>query len=96
MGLTFTRFDIRGEIASGGMGVILRAFHRPSKKVCALKVLFSDESNKTVFARFRREAKVLDHLDHPNIVKIIEHGCENNDPFLAMELRLGVSRLDTR
>jgi predicted Ser/Thr protein kinase len=89
MGLTFTRFDIRGEIASGGMGVILRAFHRPSKKICALKVLFSDESNQTVFARFRREAKVLGHLDHPNIVKIIEHGCENNDPFLAMEFIIG-------
>lgn len=89
MGMKFTRFDILGEIASGAMGVILRAWHIPSKKVCALKVLFDDELDKTVFARFRREAKVLARLDHPNIVKIIEHGYENDDPFLAMEFIVG-------
>ncbi|MDF1663482.1 MAG: serine/threonine-protein kinase, partial [Planctomycetota bacterium] len=94
MGMKFTRFDILGEIASGAMGVILRAWHIPSKKVCALKVLFDDELDKTVFARFRREAKVLARLEHPNIVKIIEHGYENDDPFLAMEFIVGKNLKD--
>jgi predicted Ser/Thr protein kinase len=89
MGMTFTGFNILGEIGSGAMGVVLRAWHIPSKKVCALKVLFEDETDKTIFARLRREAKVLQQLDHPHIVKIIEHGYENNAPYLAMEFVIG-------
>lgn len=89
MGIQFTRFRILGEIASGAMGVILRAFHLPSRKVVALKILFEDETDETVFARFRREAKVLERLSHPHIVQVIDHGYENNDPYLAMEFILG-------
>lgn len=89
MGLKIPNYKIVGEIASGGMGVVLRAFHEKLQKEVALKVLFKDEDNETVVKRFRQEARTLARLDHPNIVTVEEYGYVNEDPFLTMEFVIG-------
>ena len=85
MGLSFPRFRIERELASGGMGVIFKAHDKQEDQKVALKVLFRDEKDEIVVGRFRREARVASKLSHPNIVRVIESGEENGDPYLAME-----------
>ena len=41
--------------------------------------------------RFRREAKALAKLNHPNIVKVLDYGEYQNAPYLVMEYIDGVT-----
>ena len=64
------------EIGTGGMGIIYKAHSiRDKTDTAAIKVLkpelFKDETSRK---RFKQEAAIIDKLDHPNIIKIIERG----------------------
>jgi len=74
-------------IGSGGMGRVYRAAHddRPDEEL-ALKLLsplLVDHDKAR--SRFDREARALVHLDHPGLVKVIDHGLVDGMPYLAME-----------
>jgi len=84
-------FELIEKIGTGGMGTIFKACNILNKTdFVAIKVLkpelFNDEKNRK---RFKREAVIIDQLDHPNIVKVIERGISGNDVFMAMELLEG-------
>ncbi len=84
-------FELLDEIGSGGMGTIYKAMNMINKKeIVAIKILknelFNDEKNRK---RFKQEAVIIDQLDHPNIVKIIERGISNNNLYMIMELLEG-------
>ncbi|MGE5342924.1 MAG: two-component regulator propeller domain-containing protein [Candidatus Omnitrophota bacterium] len=84
-------FRLMDKIGSGGMGTVYKARNMMDKsKVVAVKVLkeemFSDENS---VKRFKQEASIIDQLDHPNIIKIIERGQSKNNLFIAMELLQG-------
>lgn len=81
------RFRLMDKIASGGMGTIFKAHSIHDKSdFAAIKVLrdelFSDTTNKK---RFKREAAIIDKLEHPNIIKIFERGESKQTLFIAME-----------
>jgi len=81
------RFRLMDKIASGGMGTIFKAHSIHDKSdFAAVKVLrdelFSDTTNKK---RFKREAAIIDKLEHPNIIKIFERGESKQTLFIAME-----------
>lgn len=81
----FQRYEIKGEINKGGMGVVYRAYDSLLKKEVALKVMLSEE--KAVSRdRFDREARVLSALAHPNIPRISDYGVSDGKPFIAMDL----------
>jgi ligand-binding sensor domain-containing protein/tRNA A-37 threonylcarbamoyl transferase component Bud32 len=74
-------------IGSGGMGTIYKAQNMLDKsQTVALKVLkeelFKDETNRK---RFKHEAAIIDQLDHPHIVSVIERGESRQNLFIAME-----------
>jgi len=84
-------FKILETIGSGGMGTIYKAKSLLEKsKIVALKVLredmFADENSRK---RFKHEAAIIDQLDHPNIVKVIERGEVKQNLFMAMEYLQG-------
>jgi streptogramin lyase len=84
-------FELLDEIGSGGMGTIYKASNMINKKeIVAIKVLknelFNDEKNRK---RFKQEAIIIDQLDHPNIVKIIERGISGDNLYMVMELLEG-------
>ena len=85
-GQRFNRYDLLAEINRGGMGVVLRAKHVELGSLVALKLLASQDPGPEATGRFRREAKVLAQLKHPNVVGISDLGEDNGIHFLAMEL----------
>ena len=78
------RFTIDGEACAGGMGTIYRAIDAHTGERVAVKVL--RRSRAADARRFEREALALRALDHPRIVRYLDHGAtEDGDPFLVME-----------
>jgi serine/threonine-protein kinase len=81
------RYMLLAKIGDGGMGSVYRVEHVRMGKVMALKILRQDIARKrSVVDRFRREAKVLSKVDHPNAIAIFDCGAtENGLLYLAME-----------
>jgi len=81
------RYQILGKLGTGGMATVYRAKRRADGLVAALKVPQERFANEPRFLRrLHREAEVLKRLNHPNIVKVYEHGQAGSTHFLALEL----------
>jgi len=80
-------YEILTPLGSGGMGEVYRATDTRLGRDVALKVLPAEVGHDPErLARFRREAKALAQLDHPNIVTIYSvEECEGVN-FLTMQL----------
>jgi serine/threonine-protein kinase len=87
-GLTGTRlgpFRILDPIGRGGMAMVYLAYQPDMDRLVALKVLFDHIAQDSVAVeRFKREARVIASLEHPNIVPIYDFGQENEILYLAM------------
>lgn len=84
-------YAIQSPLGAGGMGEVYRATDTRLGRDVALKVLPAQMAHDAErLGRFRREAKTLAQLDHPNIVTI--HSVEEADGvhFLTMQLVEGV------
>jgi len=80
-------YTITALIGSGGMGEVYRAHDTKLKRDVAIKVLplaFGNDLER--LARFRREARVLASLNHPNIASI--HSLEDSDGIHALVMEL--------
>ncbi|MCB1227177.1 MAG: serine/threonine protein kinase, partial [Verrucomicrobiales bacterium] len=68
-------YQITGIIGRGGMGAVYRAIQTSLDRQVAVKVLPPEVGADPEFeARFRREAKAMAKLNHPNIVQIYDFG----------------------
>src|SRR6187401_1094043 len=89
---TFGRNRVIRELARGGMGVVYEAIDETVNRRVAVKALnVSYESSPDLIARFRREASILASLNHPNIVRLLDHGDEDGRPFVVMNFLDGVT-----
>lgn len=90
--LKLGHFEIRDEIARGGMGVVYRGWHDELKREVAVKCIraggFADEA---MVQRFRREAQTVASLNHDGIVPIYEVGNEQGLYYFVMPLIEGDS-----
>lgn len=93
------RYMIKHKIAQGGMGAIYQVVdtHQPSA-VWALKEMsvadFSEDEQREAVGDFHREADLLQKLNHPNLVKVIERFSQSGKEYLVMEYIEG-DTLDT-
>ena len=80
-------YEVTAKIGEGGMGEVYQARDTTLDRDVALKVLpeaFTADPDR--LARFRREAKVLASLNHPNIGAI--YGLESSGDIQALVLEL--------
>ena len=92
IGTTVSHYRITGKLGSGGMGDVYEAEDTELRRRVALKVLPEHlASDPERLERFKREARAVASLNHPNIVTL--HSVEEADGhhFLTMELVDGKS-----
>lgn len=91
----FGRYEIRGFLGMGGMGIVYRAWDTEHQRDVALKVVRgAGIGDQIIHERFRREVDVLRQLQspgHPSIVTCLDASGEPPRPFIAMELIEGRS-----
>ena len=90
IGQTLAHYKILEKIGSGGMGEVYLAEDTKLDRKVALKVLPPEMAeSEERRARFKREAKAIAALNHPNIVTV--HSVEEADGvhFITMELVQG-------
>jgi eukaryotic-like serine/threonine-protein kinase len=74
------------ELGRGGMGVVSLALRVRDDLPVALKsVIPAAAGSRDNVERFLREARILQHLDHPHIVSFLEMGEADSQLFFAME-----------
>lgn len=84
--------EIEEKIGQGGMGVVYRARQTYLDRLVAVKVLDTTSGHNAEFQqRFRREAKILASLSHPNIVACYQAGITTEgNCYLVMEYVDGI------
>ena len=84
-------YQLLGEIARGGMGVILKGHDTDLGRDIAVKVLDGELAKKpAVVQRFVEEAQIGGQLQHPGIVPVYELGLMGGDvPYFTMKLVKG-------
>lgn len=75
-------------LGRGGTAVVFQATHTDSGRSCALKVVRRTEDRPSL-DRFEREARVLQSLQHPNIVRVFDWERHDDVGWMAMELADG-------
>ncbi len=87
IGQSFGRYQIVEQIGAGGMGIVYRATDTLLDRGAALKLLpetFVHDAER--MSRFRREARLLASLNHPNIA--IVYGLEDSGDACAIAMEL--------
>jgi serine/threonine-protein kinase len=92
------QYDVLHVIGQGGMGKVYDATAPDGRRV-AIKVLVHPEGTPPALrdeavARFQREGRAAQSLNHPNIVSVLEVGEQEGMPFIVMEFIDGQSVRD--
>lgn len=85
-------YAIQGIIGRGGMGVVYRGIHGESGHTAAIKTVYVSQERQ--LQSILREIRALARIRHPGIIRIIEEGIEDQNPWFAMEMLTGTSLAD--
>ncbi|MBF0499029.1 MAG: serine/threonine protein kinase [Candidatus Riflebacteria bacterium] len=86
------RYKILDLIGCGGMGQVYAGYDLKSESPVAIKVLAQECVDiPVVLERFKLEGEILRTLNHPNIIRFVEAGEENDIHYLVMEYAKGIS-----
>src|SRR3984957_387321 len=81
------QFQILQKIGSGGMGAVYKALQPDMNRMVGVKILHPKLANrKDLVSRFRREARAMSQLTHPNTVKVFMCGeLDDGSLYIIME-----------
>jgi len=80
------RFEILELIGKGGMSSVFKAHDRLLDRIVAIKVLHPHfTADEEYVERFRREARAVAQLSHPNIVTVIDRGEDAGRQYIVFE-----------
>ncbi|HVM70175.1 MAG TPA: serine/threonine-protein kinase, partial [Anaerolineales bacterium] len=89
-GQSLGKYRILEPLGRGGMAQVYKAYHPQLDRYVAVKILRSDLVEEEEFlSRFRREARAVAALRHPNIVQIFDFDVQNDLYYMVMELLEG-------
>ena len=75
-------YVLRSPVAAGAMGSVWRAERATDGATVAIKALTDPDQA----VRFEIEARLLERLDHPRVVRVLDHFSRRRDHYLVMEL----------
>ena len=80
------RYELEDVVGTGGMSSVYRAFDTLLERHVAIKILHDQYGADDDYAeRFRREARAVAQLSHPNIVTVIDRGEEDGRQYIVFE-----------
>ncbi|HZC28579.1 MAG TPA: protein kinase, partial [Gaiellaceae bacterium] len=80
------RYEIEEVVGTGGMSSVYKARDTLLERHVALKILHAQYTTDDEFVeRFRREARAVAQLSHPNIVTVIDRGEDEGKQFIVFE-----------
>ena len=85
-------YEVEQELARGGMAIVYRATEVGLGRVVALKVLPPDLGlTPRAVERFKREARMVAELDHPNIIPVFRVGQSGTILYIVMKFVEGLA-----
>jgi serine/threonine-protein kinase len=91
LGITLSaRYRLEERIGAGGMSTVYRAVDETLQRSVAVKVMnrgVAEDSDQ--LERFRREARAVAQLSHPNVVGVIDAGEDSGHPYIVFEFIQG-------
>jgi serine/threonine-protein kinase len=80
------RYELQELVGTGGMSSVYRALDRLLERNVALKILHPHYGDDEEYVeRFRREARAVAQLSHPNIVTVIDRGESDGQQYIVFE-----------
>lgn len=84
---SLANYDVGSVLGSGQFSVVYQAKDRRSGARVAMKKLqIFDIMSSSVRQECLREARLLESLDHPCVISVVESFMEDNDLYIALEL----------
>jgi len=81
-------YRLVGRLGTGGSGSVYRAMPLAGGRAVALKML--DPRRHDLHERFEREARALNGLEHPHLIRLLDFGIQGGAPYIVMELLEGL------
>ena len=80
------RYRLESKLGSGGMSTVYLARDETLERWVAVKVMHREISDQPdQIERFRREARAVAQLSHPNVVAVIDAGEDGGHPYIVFE-----------
>src|SRR5262249_57009572 len=80
------RYRLESKLGSGGMSTVFLARDETLERWVAVKVMHREISDQPdQIERFRREARAVAQLSHPNVVAVIDAGEDGGYPYIVLE-----------
>src|SRR5699024_2975547 len=80
------RYMVKDKLGGGGFGKVLNVLDQQNEDIIALKYCtsFSEEDIR----RFKREVRIMESIDHENVIKVLDSNVEYNPPYFTMTMAL--------
>jgi eukaryotic-like serine/threonine-protein kinase len=80
------RYELDSKLGSGGMSTVYLGRDGTLERWVAVKILHREISDQPdQIERFRREARTVAQLSHPNVVAVIDAGEDGGHPYIVFE-----------
>lgn len=80
------RYLVKDEIGGGGFGKVVCVFDQQSGEEIALK--YCTSKTEEDLRRFRREIRIMENIDHENVIRVLDSNIENQPPYFTMPIAL--------
>lgn len=80
------RYRLQSKLGSGGMSTVYLAHDENLDRPVAVKIMHAEISDQPEqLVRFRREARTVARISHPNVVSVIDAGEDDGHPYIVFE-----------
>jgi calcium-dependent protein kinase len=79
-------------MGTGGFGVVYKCRHRETKQTRAVKIIPKKKIKN--METFLQEIKIMQKLDHPNVLKLFEYFIDDKEVYLVTEICKGGELFD--